>query len=119
MQTGLDLSDVASTVLKFRSDRDWEQFHTPKNLATGLAIEAAELQEVFLWQDNLTTDAVLNDEVRVQAAREEIADITVYLLMLANDLNINLADAVASKLEDNARRYPAEEYRGRSDKAPH
>ena len=119
MNTGWDLSEVVDTVLQFRSDRDWGQFHTPKNLAAGLAIEAAELQEIFLWEDNTATDEVLEDKPRVKAATEEIADIAIYLIIVANDLNINLKDAVKSKLDDNARRYPVEEYRGRTDKAPH
>jgi dCTP diphosphatase len=119
MNLGWDLSEIVDTILQFRTDRDWGQFHTPKNLSAGLAIEAAELQEVFLWEDNSTADQVLVNKPRVEAARVEIADIAVYLIMLANDLNINLNEAVKSKLDDNARRYPIEEFKGRAHKAPH
>ena len=114
-----DLSAIAKEVIRFRSDRDWAQFHTPKNLVAGLTIEAAELQENFLWEDNLPANEVIKDAQRVELVAQEMADVAVYLVMLAHDLDINLAAAVTSKLRDNARRYPADEYRGRTDKAPH
>ncbi len=116
---GWDLTAAARDVIAFRDARDWAQFHLPKNLVAGLAIEAAELQELFLWDDPRTADDVRLDRERVARIAQEMADVTVYLLTLAADLGINLAEAVSDKLQDNARRYPVDQYRGSAEKAPH
>ena len=114
-----DVSHRIEQVIQFREERDWGQFHRPKELAAGLAIEAAELQELFLWRDGEVASEVLNDEGQTAKIREEIADITIFVLMLANDLGIDLEAAVGDKLAANARRYPVSEHRGRAEKASH
>ena len=107
-------SDLLEKIIAFRDERDWKQFHNPKDLATGLAIEAAELQEIFLWKspDELA-DTI---EAKKTELSEELADITCYLLLLANELNVDLSEAVVSKLQKNAVKYPADIVRGSSKK---
>ncbi len=114
-----DLSHQVERVIGFREEREWGQFHRPKELAAGLAIEAAELQELFLWREGETAIDVAEDADRLPRIREELGDITLFVLMLAHDLDIDLSEAVDQKLADNARRYPADESRGRAEKAPH
>lgn len=105
--------------LEFRETRDWGQFHRPKELAAALTIEAAELQELFLWRDPEDAAEVRADPARLARISDELADVTVCILLLAHDLEIPLADAIERKLEANARRYPADRYRGSAEKAPH
>jgi len=106
------LTDAAN---KFRDDRDWRQFHTPKDLATGLSIEAAEVLEHFLWKDGDKVKAYLEGGGKAEL-RKELADVMIYLLFMAHDLGIDLEQAVLDKLEENARKYPVEKAKGRSDK---
>jgi NTP pyrophosphatase (non-canonical NTP hydrolase) len=110
------LSDARATVealkrrvLEFVRERDWEQFHMPKDLAAAIAIEAAELQEIFLWKQ----DPMPNDVTRV---REELADIFILSFSLANRLDIDVSEAVEAKLEVNASKYPREVAKGKADK---
>lgn len=106
---------------EFVAERDWEQFHTPKNLAMSVAIEAAELMEPFQW---LTPEASLKlkeDPARLQHVGEELADVLCYALALANRLELDVTQAVINKLGKNRQKYPAEQYRGRygaNDPAP-
>jgi NTP pyrophosphatase (non-canonical NTP hydrolase) len=99
---------------EFARERDWEQFHTPKNLAMALTVEAAELQEIFQW---LTSEGsfTLSDAQR-QHTREEMADVLLYLCRLADVLDIDLLQAAEDKIRKNADKYPAEEVRGSSAK---
>jgi NTP pyrophosphatase (non-canonical NTP hydrolase) len=113
---------VAESVIAFRDARDWRQFHRPKNLAAAIAVEAAELQEVFLWSEVLPAEEVRKDADRMAKVESEMADVAIYLLLMANELEINLAEAIARKMQRNESRYPAAEHRGvarktdRSDK---
>ncbi len=99
----------------FRDERDWRQFHTPKDLATGLSIEAAEVLEHFLWKDGAKVAAYLENGGKAEL-RKELADVMIYLLFLSHDLGIDLERAVLDKLAENAKKYPADKARGRSDK---
>ena len=106
---------IESTIpelLAFRREREWEQFHSPKNLATALSIEAGELLEHFLWSDDKAED-VVSDPERITGIRDEVADVLVYLLLLSNDLGIDLPSAIREKMVKNGEKYPASEYRGR------
>lgn len=84
-----------------------------------MAIEAAELQELFLWKNPESAAAVAADAKRMDLIRQEIADVALYVLLIAHDLDINLADAIDAKLAANAERYDVETYRGSAEKAPH
>ena len=107
---------LRQAVQAFVDERDWRQFHTPKNLAMSLAIEAAELMEHFQWLDTAGAVARGRDPVHREAIADEMADVCCYLLSLANSLEIDLSSAVRSKLAKNARKYPAEQCRGRFDR---
>ena len=103
-------------VLAFTRDRDWEQFHSPKNLSMALAAEAGELMEHFLWADSAGSQERCRETARRQRIEEEIADVVIYALEFANVTGIDLAAAIEAKLAANARKYPVEKARGRSDK---
>lgn len=94
-------------VAKFVAERDWQQFHTPKNLAMSLAIEAAEVMEHFQWLTPAEAAAVSQDPARLAAVGEELADVACYLLALANSLGLDLSDAIRDKMIKNAVKYPA------------
>ena len=106
--------ELQAELRKFAFDRDWEQFHSPKNLATALSVEAAELLEHFQW----LTDAQsreLSAEKRIQVS-QEIADVLLYLLQLSDKLGIDPLDAGRRKLQANAAKYPIEQAKGSSKK---
>jgi len=103
------LEDLRELVAAFVAEREWERFHTPKNLAMSIAIEAAELMELFQWRG---VEEPL-DDVRRTELRRELADVVIYCLAMANAAGIDLADAVCEKVELNAGKYPADRYRGR------
>jgi dCTP diphosphatase len=110
------VSQLRQAVKAFVDERDWRQFHTPKNLAMSLAIEAAELMEHFQWLDSAQSVDRGRDPARRGEIADEMADVCCYLLSLANALDIDLSDAVLAKLVKNANKYPAEEFRGRSER---
>lgn len=100
----------------FAKERDWDQFHTPKNLASALAVEAAELLEIFQWLTDEQALAVRGDSRRMCKVEEEIADVTLYLLRLADVLSLDLQDAVDRKIQVNAEKYPVEKSHGNAKK---
>lgn len=100
-------------VARFVKDRDWEQFHSPKNLSMGLAIEAAELMEHFQWISPEESWQILQHPDRLAPVAEELADVLCYVLAMANVLRIDLTQSVWQKLQKNAQKYPADQYRGR------
>jgi NTP pyrophosphatase (non-canonical NTP hydrolase) len=107
------LAELRDIVRRFVDERDWRQFHTPKNLSMSLAIEAAELMEHFQWLTAEESCRVPEDAAKLSAAGEELADVICYALALANELKLDVSRAVRDKMLKNARKYPAEEYRGR------
>jgi NTP pyrophosphatase (non-canonical NTP hydrolase) len=113
-QTTID--ELKRLVEQFVSQRDWHQFHTPKNLSMALAIEAAELMEHFQWLDAAQSRAVGGDTDKRSAVGEELADVVCYALAMANELGIDVADALRDKMIKNAQKYPAEEFRGRFER---
>jgi len=106
--------DTLSRLLAFRKDRNWEQFHSPRNLAVALSIEAAELLECFQWaKDDELADIVTRER---SAIGEEVADIAILLSYLCHDLGIDLDTAVRDKLEKNGAKYPVALALGRATK---
>lgn len=93
-------------IKKFNTDRDWDQFHSPDNLAKSIAIEAGELLECFQW----------NSEYNIDDVTDEMADVFVYLLDLANKLDVDLIDIADKKMDRNAEKYPIEKAKGKSVK---
>lgn len=111
-----ELEHLAARLRAFVRDRDWERFHTPKNLAMALAGEAGELVAEFQW---LTPEESRDlDEDALRRVRAELGDVTLYLVRLADVLGVDLAEAANAKLDDNERRYDPETYRGSARKAP-
>lgn len=107
------IAQLRQLVNDFVSQRDWHQFHTPKNLAMSISIEAAELMEHFQWLERNESRAVAHDPEKLVAVGEELADVVCYALAMANELGFDLSDAVRDKMAKNERKYPAEEFRGR------
>src|SRR5262245_2519006 len=107
------VASLRDAVHRFAAERHWQPFHSPKNLVMGLAVEAAELMEHFLWVDNDVSRQVEHEAARLQEVAEEMADVACYLLALSNTLGIDLSEAIVAKLAKNALKYPAEKYRGR------
>ena len=108
------IAQITENIRTFRDERDWFQFHNAKDLAAAIAIEAAELQEVFLWKNATETEAAVVE--KREAVSDEIADIAVYLFELADNLEIPLGEAIASKMQKNAAKYPVEKARGSNKK---
>jgi len=107
------LTDLREIVRRFVEERDWRQFHSPKNLSMSLAIEAAELMEHFQWIDAAESRRIGDDPIKLGEVRDEIADVLCYLLALANELDLDLSTAICDKMVKNAAKYPAELSRGR------
>src|SRR5262245_31812833 len=107
------ISDLRKLVADFVSRRDWNQFHSPKNLSMSLAIEAAELMEHFQWITIDESRAISGQPEKLAEVADELADILCYSLALANELQIDVADAVFGKMRKNEEKYPADEFRGR------
>jgi len=107
------LADLRDLVRRFVDERDWQQFHSPKNLSMSLAIEAAELMEHFQWIDAAESRRIGDDAEKLVAVRDEVADVLCYLLALANELDLDLSAALREKMIKNAAKYPAEQSRGR------
>lgn len=110
------LADLMAAVCRFRDERDWAQFHTPKNLAAAVAIEAAELQERFLWKTDAEVDQELADAAKRAGVADEIADVVMFAMLLADRLGIDLAEAITAKLAANERNYPVALARGNARK---
>jgi dCTP diphosphatase len=106
----MDLPQIQHRIRTFRDQRDWMQFHNPKNLAMSIAIEAAELMEHFQWKTS-EESAAHSDSTKAPIA-DEIADVAIYLIELADNLGIDLSAAINAKLDKNEAKYPVEKARG-------
>ena len=106
------VAELAQVVARFVAEREWEPFHSPKNLAMALAVEAAELMEPFLWIDESASRSLAADPAQKEALADEIADVACLLLNLCRGLGIDLSEAVAQKMSKNALKYPVEKSRG-------
>ena len=107
---------LVSDVAAFNRERNWRQFHSPKNLAMALAIEAAELMEPFRWDTTLASWKNARNSPTAEAVRDELADVVLLAMSMAHYLDIDLLAATRAKLERNRARYPADKARGRADK---
>ena len=111
----MDLHLIQSRLRKFSEERDWEQFHSPKNITMALSVEVAELVEIFQWSNSGGLDEINDPDIKVQIEKE-IADIFNYLLKLTDMLNIDLEKAALNKIEENDAKYPVEKFKGISKK---
>ena len=103
-----DIEDLTTAIREFAQQRDWERFHTPKNLAMALSVEVAELVELFQWLTPEESAALVDTPEGRAAIEDEIADIAIYLLRLADVLRMNLVNAAQAKTETNANRFPTQ-----------
>jgi NTP pyrophosphatase (non-canonical NTP hydrolase) len=103
-----DIENLIEKIREFRDDRDWAQFHNSKDLALAISIEAAELNELFLWKNS--------DKVDKTKLSQELADILIYGLLLADKNELDIREIILSKLELNGKKYPVEKARGKSNK---
>jgi len=100
--------EIIQALLKFRNERDWEQFHNPKDLALAINVEAGELLELFLWKKA--------DDANVQMVKEELADVFAYAFLLADKYNFNVKDIVLEKIKKNGDKYPIDKSKGNAKK---
>ena len=100
-----DLEDIKEKYAEFKKKRDWEQFHQPKNIAMSISIEASELMELFQWKDNVSLEKVKQDKELMSGIREELADVILYSLSMAQRLDIDIEEAVLEKLDENKDRF--------------
>ena len=110
----IDLKSISKKIIQFRNDRDWEQYHNPKNLAQALSIEAAELQEIFLWKSSEESGNICQDEI--DRVKEELADIFIYMIYICHAFKIDIFNEVLKKIEKNAVKYPVEKSKGSNKK---
>lgn len=100
------MRELTDKLIKFTQDRDWDQFHSPENLAKSISIEAGELLECFQW----------NSDYDLEKVKEELADVINYCLLMANKLGVDPKQIILDKMEKNAKKYPVEKAKGRSTK---
>lgn len=110
------LDKILNRLLVFRKERDWEQFHKPKDLAISIAIESAELLEEFQWKSDEMIKNYVSSSAGLDNIKEEIADIAIYLLLLSHDLQIDLVAAIEDKINKNEKKYPIEKSKGNAEK---
>jgi NTP pyrophosphatase (non-canonical NTP hydrolase) len=113
----VNVERIQAELRAFARDREWEQFHTPKNLAMALSVETCELMEIFQWLTAEESTTVMAGDA-AGPVRDEVADVLIYLLRLADVLGVDLEQAVEDKLRSNAARYPVGSARGSAAKAP-
>ena len=107
-----DITEITNLLIEFRNARDWEQFHNSKNLATALMIEAAEVNELFLWKDVNQSETEVNKE----RLGEELADVLAYAFMLADRNNLDVKKIMLDKIEKNGKKYPVDKAKGSARK---
>lgn len=112
----INYEKLEKEIFKFSGERDWDQFHSIKNLAMALSVESSELVEIFQWMKEEDSNKIIGDKVKFPKVRDEIADIFIYLIRLSSKLNIDLEEAVMNKMQKNIEKYPVEKFKGSSRK---
>lgn len=112
----INVSALSVALAGFARERDWDQFHSPKNLVMALSAEVGELTEVFQWLSEDASKNVGDDSLTTEAVRDELADVAMYLVRLASVLGVDLNDAVTQKLKKNSEKYPVSKARGNHKK---
>jgi NTP pyrophosphatase (non-canonical NTP hydrolase) len=103
-----EIDDITNALLHFRNERDWEQFHNPKDLALAINVEAGELLELFLWKDH--------KDANIEKVKEELADVFAFAFLLAEKYNLDVKEIVLEKIKKNAEKYPVDKAKGKSTK---
>jgi NTP pyrophosphatase (non-canonical NTP hydrolase) len=110
------IEQLRRTAVEFRDERDWEQFHDPKNLSIGLSVEAGELLELFLWKTGSDVKTFVSSAKGRERLMEELADVFIFILYMCEACGVDLSDAVMRKIALNAKKYPTEKSTGSSKK---
>ncbi len=105
------IKELTQKIVKFRDEREWKQYHTPKNLAISIAVELGELLEHFQWDTNEEILEKIKDRKVREELEDEIADVAIYIMLLANELNIDLERAILKKLKKNEEKYPVKKFK--------
>ena len=103
-----DIKEITEALIKFRNERDWEQFHNPKDLALAINIESSELLEEFLWKKH--------EEAKIEKVKEELADVFAYAFLLADKYDFDVKQIVLDKIKENGKKYPVEKAKGTAKK---
>jgi NTP pyrophosphatase (non-canonical NTP hydrolase) len=103
-----EIDDITNALLQFRNERDWEQFHNPKDLALAINVEAGELLELFLWKDA--------NNANIEKVKEELADVFAFAFLLAEKYNLDVKEIVLEKIKKNAEKYPVDKAKGKATK---
>jgi NTP pyrophosphatase (non-canonical NTP hydrolase) len=103
-----ETEEITQALIKFRNERDWEQFHNPKDLALAISVEAGELLELFLWKDA--------GEANMDKIKEELADVFAFSFLLAEKYKFNIKDIILEKIQKNAQKYPVDKAKGKATK---
>lgn len=112
----IDLQKLNADIEQFVSERDWNQFHSVKNLSMALSVESSELLEIFQWMKESDSNLVKNDPKIMQKVEDEVADVFVYLMRIISKTDIDLEKVVRAKMKKNAEKYPADKVKGNSKK---
>lgn len=107
------IKELTEKIVAFRDERNWKQFHNPKDLAISISLEAAELLEVFQWSG---ADTEADTDKKIDKIKEELADVLIYSLLMGKDLGLDIAEIVGNKISENNKKYPAEKAYGKADK---
>ena len=107
------IKELRDNILNFRDARDWRKFHNPKDLAISISLEAAELLEVFQWSGE---DVEVDSEKKINKVKEELADVMIYSILMADTLGLDISEIINNKLEENNKKYPVEKAYGKADK---
>ena len=110
----MTIKQLTDQIIDFRNNRDWSQYHKPKDMAAAVSIEAAELQEHFLWKNH--EESAEHLEKHSEEVAEEMADIAIYLFLMASDAGVDISQAIQAKLAINEKRYPVDKAKGKSNK---
>jgi NTP pyrophosphatase (non-canonical NTP hydrolase) len=112
----MNINNIQKQLADFADERDWDQFHNPKNLAMALSVEASELVEIFQWLTPEQAEAIMSSSEN-EHVKEEIADVMIYLLRLTDKLDIDLESIVSDKIVQNGKKYPVNLSKGNADKS--
>jgi len=112
----MQLDDLIAKALNFRKERNWKQYHSARNIALSVSLEAAELLEIFQWKTDAEAKELINEPDQRENIADELSDILLYIILMANDLNIDLIEAADKKIDKNAAKYPVDKVKGKAVK---
>lgn len=112
----IDLPSISQTISNFAAERDWDQFHSVKNLAMALSVEVAELTEIFQWLTEEQSNSAASDDKKRQKIKDELADISIYLIRLFEKTGLDMEEVIRDKMRTNAEKYPVSKAKGNAEK---